>query len=304
MWLGFMDATSCDELRVQEENLDTMMWLKLLFVPTLGVILISLFLLEDYCYSYSSVSEDPKSIPIKKVKNWTEATRLSLIDESGASSCYKIEPSIPMREVLEFYCQRNNASLDSVILRHEGKKILLSETPEQLGLNDLAIIDVETDYHRRYEELLRSSASEHIQLLQQINQEKKHLNEAEHQKQATEKQCLLLTKKRADLEGQVSAVINANSSLRATLSRLEKELSTHQATRTVAEQERDKAERESIGKIEQKERKRLEKELKAVRSELEKLPSLQRKVDALQREKKGLCFFVDVFLPCWFVQSY
>src|SRR5947209_5495543 len=56
-WLGLIDQKGCDELRAQEENLDTLMWFKLLFVPTLGIIILTLFLLEDYCYSVNDADQ-------------------------------------------------------------------------------------------------------------------------------------------------------------------------------------------------------------------------------------------------------
>jgi len=143
-WMGLMDAKGCDELRIQEENLDTLMWFKLLFVPTLGIIILTLFLLEDYCYSFQSKTKDPDDgddviKPRTKYRSFwrrsgdrhhrdnknkpSEPTRLNLVDEHGVGNCYKIEPTISMREVLQFYCQRNNTSSDAIILRHQGKKI-------------------------------------------------------------------------------------------------------------------------------------------------------------------------------------
>ena len=54
--LGLLDASGCEELRRQEAELDGLMWFKLLFVPTLGIVILTLFLLEDHCYGYGEAS--------------------------------------------------------------------------------------------------------------------------------------------------------------------------------------------------------------------------------------------------------
>jgi hypothetical protein len=290
-WLGLID--SCEQLQIQEENMDSVMLLKLLFVPMLGVMLISLFLLEDYCYSYSQWKvkppEDPASIEIKKIKNWnvTEPTRLSLVDETGASSCFKIVPSIPMREVLQFYCQKNNAILDDIILRYEGKKLLLSETPEKLGLTDLAVIDVEADYRKRFDELRKSAAVERARLQQMLEDENNQLREAQHQQLQLFEHCKLLSQQRKELEHQSSAVDAENAVLRAAIAKLDRDLKSHQLARKEAELERDRVEKEYTG-AERTEREWMDNELKQAQRELEKLPSTERDANAQQKEKKDL----------------
>lgn len=136
-----MDQKFCEELKIQEENLDTLMWFKLLVVPSLGIIILTLFLLEDYCYSFQTKAKElseeveENDITISKRakrpfwgrrghrdKKQVEVTRLNLVDENGVGNCYKIEPTISMRDVLKFYCQRSNISPDTIILRYEGKK--------------------------------------------------------------------------------------------------------------------------------------------------------------------------------------
>lgn len=54
MWVGLMDPKDCEDLQ-QQENLDSFLWFKLLFIPALGLIILALFLLEDsVSYSYSA----------------------------------------------------------------------------------------------------------------------------------------------------------------------------------------------------------------------------------------------------------
>ena len=47
--LGVLDAAGCEELRRAEERLDALTWLKLLFVPTLGLLVIALFMCDEQC---------------------------------------------------------------------------------------------------------------------------------------------------------------------------------------------------------------------------------------------------------------
>ena len=47
--LGVLDAAGCEELRRAEERLDALTWLKLLFVPTLGLLVIALFMMDEQC---------------------------------------------------------------------------------------------------------------------------------------------------------------------------------------------------------------------------------------------------------------
>lgn len=93
--------------------------------------------------------------------------RINLFDEQGSSICYKIEPSITMREILQFYCEHHDGmTVDTTILLHmvhrrcgsaraigysmpkylvswkiantKGNKVNLNSTPEKLGLKDLS----------------------------------------------------------------------------------------------------------------------------------------------------------------------
>ena len=47
--LGVLDAAGCEDLRRAEERLDALTWLKLLFVPTLGLLVIALFMMDEQC---------------------------------------------------------------------------------------------------------------------------------------------------------------------------------------------------------------------------------------------------------------
>ena len=110
-----------------------LMWFKLLFVPTLGIIILTLFLLEDYCYSLQQKAEDESfnsrelgsSTQSQRSTFWQRNNRLrssyrgnqriTLVDDKGVGHCYQIESSITMRELLQYYCDRNSLDIDSVV---------------------------------------------------------------------------------------------------------------------------------------------------------------------------------------------
>ena len=50
--LGVLDTAGCEELRRAEERLDALTWLKLLFVPTLGLLVIALFVMDEHCTAH------------------------------------------------------------------------------------------------------------------------------------------------------------------------------------------------------------------------------------------------------------
>ena len=47
--VGVLDSGGCEDLRRAEERLDALTWLKLLFVPTLGLLVIALFIMDEHC---------------------------------------------------------------------------------------------------------------------------------------------------------------------------------------------------------------------------------------------------------------
>jgi hypothetical protein len=57
-FLGLLDSRHCDTLsspikfqnNEEQAALDSVLWLKLVFVPVLGLLILLVFLLEDYCY--------------------------------------------------------------------------------------------------------------------------------------------------------------------------------------------------------------------------------------------------------------
>jgi myosin heavy subunit len=92
--LGLLDSKGCDELKTQEENLDTLMWFKLLFVPTLGIIILTLFLLEDYCYSVpESPDNDKDQLNVNSSNNLLLNNRLGKKNKALFSRNSKLFPS-------------------------------------------------------------------------------------------------------------------------------------------------------------------------------------------------------------------
>lgn len=209
-WMGLLDAQGCDELRIQEENLDTLMWFKLLFVPTLGIIILTLFLLEDYCYSFQRARELEQTQKGKARKAWLHpqrnkqlpVTRLNFIDEAGFGNCYKVKPSVQMSDVIEFYCQKHDVHANAIIFRHAGKKLVLSESVESLGLLDLATIEVETDYKQLYEVMDASANIEREQLTKQVQDEKTKVDEFFQDQLVVAKETKTQAKLRKELENR------------------------------------------------------------------------------------------------------
>ena len=165
---------------------------------------------------------------------------------------------------------------------------MLSETPEKLGLPNLAVIHVETDYRKRFEELKKTVASEREHLNKLLTSEFDRFKETTQQRQVQTRQNLRLTQQRQAIEQQIATVQHENTGLRLAVSKLERDVKIHQAARMDAEAERERAQKESIGNLEQNDRIWMEKELKSSRDELEGLPARVRAIEAIQREKKDL----------------
>ena len=67
--MGVLDAGGCEDLRRAEERLDALTWVKLLFVPTLGLLVIALFMMDEHCGAH-----------LRDRHAWTDA------DDSAADS--------------------------------------------------------------------------------------------------------------------------------------------------------------------------------------------------------------------------
>lgn len=288
-WLGLMDQKGCDDLRIQEENLEPFMWFKLLFVPSLGIIILTSYLLEDYCHSFQLEVHDFKQVediiskPRKYRSFWrrsdkpqnnkhkmpSEPIRLNLVDENGVNTCYKIEPSVSMREVVNFYCQRHNTSADSIILRHDGTRLRLSETPEKLGLGNMAIIDVEIDYYKLCEDINAESDVNRWHLESLIAEKKRSCKEMEEKTVQIKKDLEEFSKVRSEKEKELKQLESEKANLQLALDQLAQELKTHREARKVAEAMRSKAKKNLVTEKEKKERKRLEKLHQHIKLELE-----------------------------------
>jgi len=299
-----MDQKGCEELRMQEENLDTLMWFKLLVVPSLGIIILTLFLLEDYCYSFENKSKElteeveENDITISKRKKNTfwgrrghrdkksvEVLRINLVDENGNGNCYKIDQTLSMRDILKFHCQRNRASPDAVILRHEGKKISLNETPEKLGLQDLAVVDVETGYYKLFEDYRKESEVQRSKLEKQLQESKKSRLKTEESIDKAEAQLKDMLKSRRDMEKELNRLEAEKVQLTSGLTKVEGDLKKHREARKLAEAARNKAEKELDQDKDRKERKRLEKAIKNLSVDIEAKEKLIVLAQQEQREQ-------------------
>ena len=67
LWLGWVEVCRCDEwlLRTNSDDggggeVTSLQWFKLLFVPTLGLVVLSLFMLEDHCYGQHANAADAR----------------------------------------------------------------------------------------------------------------------------------------------------------------------------------------------------------------------------------------------------
>ncbi len=58
----------------------------------------------------------------------------------GTRNRYKVVATTSLREILDYYCQRHDASAEAIVLRYQGKRIPLTESPQSLALPDLSII--------------------------------------------------------------------------------------------------------------------------------------------------------------------
>lgn len=262
-----MEVSEFKACEAPEQGLDSLMWFKLLFVPTLGIVILTLFLLEEYCSSHKAKVEGEQKR--KSGRKPGEPTRISLVDQNGVQSCYKIEPTISMKEVLKFYCEKHGFSSEEVVLRHEGRKLQLSATPDLLGLDDLTVIDVEPDYSKLLEDLQKETQSERTRLENLLEREKGCREASQAKLNHIQEEFQQLLQAGEELKKAVAGVESEKVRLGAALAKLERDLRTHQEARREADMARSTAERERDADAARKEKKRLEKLLSSARSELE-----------------------------------
>ena len=95
--LGVLDAAGCEDLRRAEERLDALTWLKLLFVPTLGLLVIALFMMDEHCahnrdrQAWNDMDETTADMAMMDVKGRGRRRKISgamwlLHGEAGRSS--------------------------------------------------------------------------------------------------------------------------------------------------------------------------------------------------------------------------
>lgn len=245
-----------------------MMWFKLLFVPVLGVIILALFLLEEYC-AIQRLKGPEKRSRNTNASPQPVATRISFVDPNGTKSCYKIEPTVSMQSVLKFYCEKHGMNPEELILRHKGQRLPLSATPAELALEDLAVIDVEPDYNKLLGELQKETQSERDRLELLLEREKLSRETSQHRLSHIQADFQQLLQAGEELKRAVVSVESEKRRLAASLAKLERDLRTHQEARKEADLARSVAERELNLDTARQEKKHLEKTLSALRGELE-----------------------------------
>jgi hypothetical protein len=96
-----------------------------------------------------------------------------LLDEQGGSTCFKIEPDVSMREVLQSYYKKRGVPMDySIILRYKGKHLQLADTPEKLGMSSTAELELETDYMSLLDELNKENGAMKKQFIRLTDKDK------------------------------------------------------------------------------------------------------------------------------------
>lgn len=305
-----MDQTGCDELRLHEENLDTLMWFKLLFVPSLGIVILVLFLLEEYCSSLrlkeheEGVGSDdgmnirqrkiPRSIfgrsrarlkqdPCKvlRLPRSDRTITLNLIDENGTGNVFKIEAHMTMKEVLQHYCdKRDQLILNSIILRYMGKRISFSDTPDKLGITESANIEMETDYMGLVNQLRTETVAVREQFAQLLSQDEQARLDSETKNGILQTRMDEMVRVRAEMAEHLAGLEKEKDKLSVALSKLENELQTHREARRKAEVDRSKVERELEADKDLKEKRRLEKTLDSITKEV---ASIERLLDEAKR---------------------
>ena len=68
---------------------------------------------------------------------------------------------------------------DRVIMRHEGRKLRLSETAEEQGLADLGVVEVQTDFSKKVQDLQRELGLSGLALETMLHSKKKAKERAE-----------------------------------------------------------------------------------------------------------------------------
>jgi len=90
--------------------------------------------------------------------------RVTLVDEDGLSNCYHVRAELPIHELLQMHCGKQE--IDSLVLRHSGRQLDPGVTVGSAGLKDLDVLDLEANYRKLYKEC-RSESEENTRYLRQ-----------------------------------------------------------------------------------------------------------------------------------------
>jgi len=272
--------------------------------------------------------------------------RITLVNEHGSGNRYKVAPDTTMAEVIQYYCQRQDYSPDSIVLRYNGAVLGLDETPSSLGLENLSVVstypclfaclcsicylvfiplppiflrfiyiyvclvishrspsvlfllhtetdhldicpstDVAVDYKKLFDELKEDKTSHNMQLVRQLEKERKQRHEADVKVIRIEGEVELLRKELERMTTDLTSCQKEYAKLEATTSKLERDTQTHREARKVAEHALKELEKDVAADRDHKEKKKLEARLNRTKAELEESREM---VESLQQELQEL----------------
>jgi small ubiquitin-related modifier len=67
---------------------------------------------------------------------------LKVVDSENTETFFKIRRTMALRKLIDAYCQRYGCSRDAVRFLFDGQRVNAEDTPEKLGMEDMAQIDV------------------------------------------------------------------------------------------------------------------------------------------------------------------
>ncbi|KAI8138533.1 ubiquitin-related domain-containing protein [Fennellomyces sp. T-0311] len=78
----------------------------------------------------------------KKEPGASEHINIKVVGGDNNEVFFKIKQTTPLRKLMDAYCERQGKSLDSVRFLYDGHRVLATDTPQRLDMDDGDTIDV------------------------------------------------------------------------------------------------------------------------------------------------------------------
>ncbi|KAI8343632.1 ubiquitin-related domain-containing protein [Chlamydoabsidia padenii] len=88
------------------------------------------------------MSDAPEKVEKKEGATSTEHINLKVVGNDNNEVFFKIKRTTPLRKLMDAYCERQGKSAGSVRFLYDGNRLLPTNTPDELEMEDGDSIDV------------------------------------------------------------------------------------------------------------------------------------------------------------------